>query len=209
MLVFPRLPTTHSFRYNSSQNKVLFPIAFLVLWVSCEHLVDRKSKPPLDTHIHLAFTEAIKLFLALGLYSARTKYFRFASFDAYRRDNNEDQPLDDITLSLEDSRESITPGNIRFSGRAQLYPRLICLNLGGVRSNLSILVISALYSLQVYVISKSREYIDSLAQYLVIPAASLCSLFVLRTFFCRTYATQLWHAALLQVCRSVESKETA
>ncbi|KAG1743324.1 uncharacterized protein EDB91DRAFT_1126805 [Suillus paluster] len=205
MLVLPRLPHMHSFsfHYNFSRNQALLPIGFFVLWVSSEILVDHKSGTPVDVHIQLAFTEAIKLFIALGLYSVRRRYFRpdwSPSFDASRH-NNEDQPLNNINLSLEDSHESFISRNIRLSELAQIYPRLRpTWSSLSARSSLSILVISALYSLRAYAISKSREHIDPLAQHLVIPAASLCSLFVLRAFFCRTYAPQLWHAALLQFC---------
>ncbi|KAG2145871.1 hypothetical protein DEU56DRAFT_978911 [Suillus clintonianus] len=204
MLVLPRLPPMHSFSvyYNFSQNKGLLPIGFFVLWVSSEILVDHKSETPVNIHIHLAFTEAIKLFVTLGLYSARRKYFRydwFPSLDHCRHDN-EDQPLSNISLSLEGSHESFTPRNIRIGEVAEIYPPSAWSYLGDGQSSLSILVISALYSLRAYAISQSREHIDPLAQYLVIPAASLCSLFVLRTFFCRTCAPQLWYAALLQFC---------
>ncbi|KAG1879149.1 hypothetical protein F4604DRAFT_1998874 [Suillus subluteus] len=202
MLVLPRLPPMHffSFHYNFSQNKALLPIGFFVLWVSSEILVDHKSETPVDIHIHLAFTEAIKLFAAFCLYSARQKYFRYDSLDPYQQDN-EDQPLSNINIPLESSHESFTL-RIRLNELAQIYPRLRLdwPSLNGWRLSLSILVISALYAIRAYVISKSREHTDPLAPYLVIPAASLCSLFVLRVFCRRTYAPQLWYAALLQFC---------
>ncbi|KAG1834242.1 hypothetical protein EV424DRAFT_1363494 [Suillus variegatus] len=202
MLVLPRLPPMHlfPFHYNFLQNKALLPIGFFVLWISSEILVDHnKSETPVDIHIHLAFTEAIKLFIAFGLYFWRQKYFRYDPLDPCRHDN-EDQPLDNIDIPLECSYEPFTPRNVRLNELAQrLCPRSSP-SLGGVRSSLSILGISTLYAIRAYVISRSREHIDPLAPYLVIPAASLCSLFVLRAFFCRTYAPQLWYAALLQFC---------
>ncbi|KAG2359632.1 hypothetical protein BDR07DRAFT_197267 [Suillus spraguei] len=191
------------FHYNISQNKALLPIGFFVFWVSSEILVNRhKSETPVDIHIRLAFTEAIKLFVALGLYIAKQKYFRYDSLDPCRYDN-QNQPSNNINIPLEGSHESsFTPGNVRLYELALICPRLRpdWLSLGGGRSSLSILVISTLYAIRAHAISKSREHIDLLALYLVIPAASICSLFVLRTFFCRTYTPQLWHAPLLQFC---------
>ena len=98
--------------------------------------------------------EAIKLlFVVLGLYPAKRKYFRSGPLhlmlpDMAMKINN----LNDINLSLEGSHESLTPRNIRFSQPAQSYPRSRSAwsSLGSVRSTLSILVISALYSLPYY-----------------------------------------------------------
>ncbi|KAG2065729.1 hypothetical protein BDR04DRAFT_140701 [Suillus decipiens] len=206
MLVLPRLPPMHfklfPFHYNISQNKTLLPIGFFVFWVSSEILVNRhKSETPVDIHIRLAFTEAIKLFVALGLYIAKQKYFCYDSLDPCRY-YNQDQPSNHINVPLEGGHESFTPRNVRLDELALMCPRLgpDWLTLGSGRSSLSILVISTLCAIRAYAISRSREHIDPLALYLVIPAASLCSLFVLRMFFCRTYIPQLWYAALLQFC---------
>ncbi|KIK44374.1 hypothetical protein CY34DRAFT_638869 [Suillus luteus UH-Slu-Lm8-n1] len=138
----------HLFSFHNAfpQNQALFPIGLFVFWLSSELLVDHKSKTPVDIHIHLALTEAIKLFVAFGLYSARQKYSRYDSLDP----DNEDHPLSNINLPLEGSHESCTPRNVRINELAQIYPRLS--RLGGGRSSLSILVISTLYVIRAHMV---------------------------------------------------------
>ncbi|KAH7913341.1 hypothetical protein BJ138DRAFT_1146234 [Hygrophoropsis aurantiaca] len=191
-------------RLSAQTWRFLLVAAFIPLWILSESLQEDFPKDfwtTPESHLRLASNEVTKLLFALAIYLARRKYGHsplISPQGTFRDDYSENQPLNDLRLSPEDGHEFPSARSSRIGWLQHARPSSISLRVGTVRSTLSILAIATLYTFRAFAVSRSKETADPLSIYLVIPAASLCSLFILRCFFSRSFSPSIWHAALLQ-----------
>ncbi|KAH7884978.1 hypothetical protein F5I97DRAFT_1928401 [Phlebopus sp. FC_14] len=183
-----------------SLQKASVVVAFLILWTLAERL--REDTAPSLSPLQFAATDILRLLISLAIWYTQRQhesrdYQRLPIGATFGDGPSEEQPLDDFTLSSEDSHQSpISRSNV--DHREPRRSNLASSGPGGMRPILSVLAIGLIFGLRAYVDSRRREIADPFVLYLAIPATAFCTLFVLQFFFGRIFPASFWHAAALQ-----------